>query len=103
MSNINYTWTVQSVDDATQTMVVEYVPEAGETVVLNIHKPLTGVVLSDHVTRFAPASVWSPVQGGTFEDVTVGTFGSGVYTPPTASTGGLEALIRSVLASMGIA
>ena len=78
---MNYTWKIESVDDATRTMVVKYTLD-GEDTLLNVPKPAVTDDLAEHVVKFAPIHAWRKALEDDFE-ITVGTEGTASFEPVT--------------------
>lgn len=71
-----YTWTIESVDTATNTMVVAY-DHAGSVTRYNLAIPHKDEQLESWIDQFAPRSEWARAASNELLPVVVGASGTG--------------------------
>lgn len=70
---IGFSWEIRSIDDGTKTMLVNYKPEQGEELMLNLSVPEKGTDINEYIAKYAPQNTWAIKE---YESVQVGQRGS---------------------------
>ena len=93
---INYTYTVKLVNNDIKMMDVEYTAEGHDPITVGMSLPIVGTDLNTYIRSMAPIGQWT-ITTKEYEDVSVGTTGTGQFDDTTTTNAATDGSVPGSL------